>query len=155
MCATAACALAALAWPSWAQAQDAQGGEQASEGDQQEASAEGGGTLRRGNRMEFDARLIRGETAGSGAVFLFQRAPRALPSMVPLRKSYLDGTVDEVLGEQWEPQKGEGEETSSRRRGQTSQGAELARASSATEGARQGTSHTTKERQRRRASGDR
>ncbi len=56
------------------------------------------GSLRRSNRMEFDARLIRGETAGSGAVFLFQRAPRALPSMVPLRTSYLKDTVHRTLG---------------------------------------------------------
>jgi len=56
-------------------------------------------TLQRGNRMEFDARLIRGETAGSGAVFLFQRAPRALPSMVKTRSSYLSETVQDVLGD--------------------------------------------------------
>lgn len=55
-------------------------------------------TLQRGNRMEFDARLIRGETAGAGAVFLFQRAPRALPSMVKTRTSYLSETVQDVLG---------------------------------------------------------
>ena len=60
-----------------------------------------GGGLRRSNRMEFDARLIRGETAGSGAVFLFQRAPRPLPSMVPLRTSYLHETVDQRLGERY------------------------------------------------------
>jgi hypothetical protein len=56
-------------------------------------------TLQRGNRMEFDARLIRGETAGAGAVFLFQRAPRALPSMVKTRTSYLSETVQDVLGD--------------------------------------------------------
>lgn len=60
--------------------------------------AEPTGSLRRSNRMEFDARLIRGETAGSGAVFLFQRTPRALPSMVPLRTSYLQETVQQTLG---------------------------------------------------------
>ena len=68
------------------------------------AEAEGSpglGSLRRSNRMEFDARLIRGETAGSGAVFLFQRAPRALPSMVPLRTSYLQRSIDEVLTPSW------------------------------------------------------
>lgn len=56
-------------------------------------------TLQRGNRMEFDARLIRGETAGAGAVFLFQRAPRPLPSMVKTRTSYLSETVQDVLGD--------------------------------------------------------
>ncbi|MFU8804321.1 MAG: hypothetical protein ACNA8W_10970 [Bradymonadaceae bacterium] len=59
-------------------------------------------TLRRGGRMEFDARLIRGETAGAGAVFLFQRTPRALPSMINRRSSYLGNTVHSVLGPEWE-----------------------------------------------------
>lgn len=67
-----------------------------SEGDTQETTSS---TLQRGNRMEFDACLIRGETAGSGAVFLFQRAPRALPSMVKTRSSYLSETVQDVLGD--------------------------------------------------------
>lgn len=57
-------------------------------------------TLQRGNRMEFDGRLIRGETAGSGAVFLFERAPRPLPSMVSTRRTYLFETVGTVLGEE-------------------------------------------------------
>lgn len=65
------------------------------------AQSQMSGGLRRGNRMEFDARLIRGETAGSGAVFLFQRAPRPLPSMVPLRTSYLHETVDQRLGQRY------------------------------------------------------
>ena len=60
-----------------------------------------GPTLQRGNRMEFDGRLIRGETAGAGAVFLFERAPRPLPSMVKRRRSYLGDTVDGVLGVGW------------------------------------------------------
>lgn len=65
------------------------------------AQSQMSGGLRRGNRMEFDARLIRGETAGSGAVFLFQRAPRPLPSMVPLRTSYLHETIDQRLGQRY------------------------------------------------------
>ncbi len=68
----------------------------------EESSDEGeaaSGSLQRSNRMEFDARLIRGETAGSGAVFIFQRAPRKLPSMVPRRTSYLRDSVDETLGD--------------------------------------------------------
>jgi hypothetical protein len=70
--------------------------------DDEESSSEGEaatGSLQRSNRMEFDARLIRGETAGSGAVFIFQRAPRKLPSMVPRRTSYLRDSVDETLGD--------------------------------------------------------
>ncbi len=57
-------------------------------------------SLQRGGRMEFDARLIRGERAGTGAVFLFQRPPRPLPSMIDRRTSYLDGTVYSVLGDE-------------------------------------------------------
>ena len=56
--------------------------------------------LQRGGRMEFDGRLVRGETAGAGAVFLFERAPRALPSMVETRSSFLNDTVEQVFGEE-------------------------------------------------------
>ena len=66
------------------------------------AQAEAGSSassLQRGRRMEFDARLIRGERA-SGAVFLFQRAQRPLPSMVKRRTSYLDDTVLSTLGDE-------------------------------------------------------
>lgn len=69
------------------------------DGEQGEESA--APSLRRGNRMEFDARLIRGESAGSGAVFLFQRAQRPLPSMIDKRSSFLRDTVDTLLGDSW------------------------------------------------------
>ncbi len=55
-------------------------------------------SVQRGNRMEFDGRLVRGESAGAGAVFLFERAPRPLPSMVALRSTFLQDTVREVFG---------------------------------------------------------
>ena len=71
---------------------DDEGDAEASEGEQTTSS------LQRGGRMEFDTRLVRGERAGSGAVFLFQRPPRALPSMIDRRSSYLDGTVHQVFG---------------------------------------------------------
>ncbi|RMG16427.1 MAG: hypothetical protein D6729_10870 [Deltaproteobacteria bacterium] len=48
--------------------------------------------------MEFDARLVQGQTAQSGAVYLFNRAPRRLPPLVELRQSYLDRIVVPVLG---------------------------------------------------------
>lgn len=54
--------------------------------------------LQRSNRMELDARVVRGETARSGAVYLFQRAPRRLPPLVGLHQSYLDEIVVPVLG---------------------------------------------------------
>ena len=56
-------------------------------------------TLQRSNRMELDARLVRGETARSGAVYLFQRAPRRLPPLVDMQQSYLDEIVVPVLGD--------------------------------------------------------
>ena len=60
----------------------------------------GGGTtagnLRRSNRMEFDARLIRGETAGSGAVVLFDRGQRVLPQLTKARTRFLDDTLAEM-----------------------------------------------------------
>jgi hypothetical protein len=49
--------------------------------------------------MEFDARLIQGETAKSGAVYIFERAPRKLPPLVKLKKSYLKKIVHPVLGD--------------------------------------------------------
>ena len=55
---------------------DGEGDEEDDEEEGEAAAAEApNATLQRGNRMEFDGRLIRGETAGSGAVFLFQRVP--------------------------------------------------------------------------------
>ena len=86
-------------------AEETSGEEASSSESSQEQDANSLGSLRRSNRMEFDARLVRGETAGSGAVFLFQRAPRALPSMVPLRKSYLHRSVDQVLTPTWQKPK--------------------------------------------------
>lgn len=65
-----------------------------------DVAAKGGMSLQRSNRMEFDGRLIRGETAGAGAVFLFERAPRPLPSMVKKRTSYLADTIRSVMGPQ-------------------------------------------------------
>ena len=74
-------------------------GEDAGRGEEEEEQT--GASLQRGNRMEFDARLVRGERAGSGAVFLFQRVPRPLPSMVDKRSSFLGNSVDEILGARW------------------------------------------------------
>ena len=67
-----------------------------------ETRGEGGpqpsaGTLRRSNKMEFDARLIRGQTAGSGAVVLFDRGQRELPALTKMRTRFLDATVREVF----------------------------------------------------------
>jgi hypothetical protein len=68
-------------------------------GDDADADAqEETGSLRRSDRMEFDARLVRGQKATSGAVYLFQRAPRPLPPLVVLEQSYLDRIVEPVLG---------------------------------------------------------
>lgn len=57
-----------------------------------------GGMLQRSGRMEFDERLIKGQAAQSGAVYLFKRVPRQLPGLVPLRRSYRKRIVEPVLG---------------------------------------------------------
>lgn len=53
----------------------------------------------RSNRMEFDERLVKGQSASSGAVYLFKRVPRHLPGLVPMRRSYRARIVEPVLGE--------------------------------------------------------
>ena len=49
-------------------------------------------------RMEFDARLVYGETAGSGAVILFERGQRQLPPLTKQRTRFLSATIESVLG---------------------------------------------------------
>jgi hypothetical protein len=39
------------------------------------------------------------QAAKSGAVYLFERAPRRLPGLVPMRRSYRKRIVEPVLGE--------------------------------------------------------
>ncbi len=56
------------------------------------------GGLRRSGRMEFDERLIKGQAAKSGAVYLFKRIPRHLPGLVPMRRSYRSRIVEPILG---------------------------------------------------------
>jgi hypothetical protein len=56
------------------------------------------GALRSSRRMEFDERLVKGQAAKSGAVYLFKRIPRRLPGLVPLRRSYRRRIVEPVLG---------------------------------------------------------
>lgn len=81
------------------------GDEASDDGEEGADAAEGGETMdsstssmQRGSRMDFDGRLIRGQHAGAGAVFLFERVPRHLPSMVDKRRTYLRETVRRVLG---------------------------------------------------------
>ncbi len=62
------------------------------EGDESE------GSLRSSRRLEFDERLVKGQAAKSGAVYLFKRIPRRLPGLVPLRQSYRRRIVEPVLG---------------------------------------------------------
>ena len=59
-----------------------------------------GGGLRQNTRMEFDARVVRGETAGSGAVILFERGPRHLAPLTKKRTRFLDETIEGVLGKE-------------------------------------------------------
>lgn len=53
--------------------------------------------LQRGERIEFDARLIQGQTAKAGAVYLFERASSNLRSMVKDRTSFRDKIVRTVF----------------------------------------------------------
>ena len=46
------------------------------------------GTLRKGSRVEFDGRLVHGQTAKSGAIYLFARKRSELKSMVEERTNY-------------------------------------------------------------------
>lgn len=62
------------------------------------AVEEADGSLRRSGRMEFDERLVKGQGAKSGAVYLFKRMPRMLPGLIPLRRSYRPRIVEPVLG---------------------------------------------------------
>ncbi len=66
---------------------------------EQEPAHTTGVSLRRSNHMEFDARLVRGETAGSGAVILFERAARRLPPLTKQRTRFLAATLEPVLGD--------------------------------------------------------
>ena len=52
------------------------------------AAAVDPGALRRGGRVEFDGRLVQGQTAKSGAIYLFARKRSELKSMVEERTHY-------------------------------------------------------------------
>ena len=56
------------------------------------------GSLRRSNNLEFDARLVRGQRAGAGAVVLFNRGSRPLPPLTGERRGFTRATVVDVLG---------------------------------------------------------
>jgi hypothetical protein len=59
--------------------------------------AEEGRALQRGERVEFDGRLIQGQTAKAGAVYLFARVSTNLRSMVKERSSFKDKIVRTVF----------------------------------------------------------
>lgn len=52
--------------------------------------------LQRGERVEFDTRLIQGQTAKAGAVYLFARVSTNLKSMVKERSSFREKVVRTV-----------------------------------------------------------
>ncbi|MGI5861787.1 MAG: hypothetical protein ACOX6T_06970 [Myxococcales bacterium] len=65
-----------------------------------EASAEGVARAPRGpTRIDFDDRLIQGQTNKSGAVYLFDRKELSVRSMVKQRTSFRDQIVRDVLAE--------------------------------------------------------
>lgn len=57
--------------------------------------------LRRGGRVEFDGRLVQGQTAKSGAIYLFARKRSQLRSMVQERVDYRKEVLRTVYPE-WE-----------------------------------------------------
>ncbi len=61
---------------------------------------EEGRSLQRGERVEFDARLIQGQTAKAGAVYLFARVPTNLKSMVRERTTFREKIVRTVYPDQ-------------------------------------------------------
>jgi hypothetical protein len=58
------------------------------------------GEIKRGDRIEFDERLIQGQTAKAGALYLFDRKPSDLRSMVHERSSYRTEIVHEIFPRQ-------------------------------------------------------
>lgn len=68
------------------------------------ASATGGaapasGNLQRGARVEFDGRLVQGQTAKSGAIYLFARKRSELRSMIVERNDYRTEILQTVYPE--------------------------------------------------------
>lgn len=51
-------------------------------------------------RLDFDARVIRGETAGRGAIVLFERGGRAFAPLARVRRKFLLPTILAVFGEE-------------------------------------------------------
>jgi hypothetical protein len=60
--------------------------------------------LRRGARVEFDGRLVQGQTAKSGAIYLFARQRSPLRSMVEERASFRQEILRSVYPD-WRAQK--------------------------------------------------
>ncbi|MEM6931551.1 MAG: hypothetical protein AAF602_31765 [Myxococcota bacterium] len=48
--------------------------------------------------LSFDERVVKGQVA-AGSVYLFQRKPRVLPGLVPVRRSYRTAIIEPLLGE--------------------------------------------------------
>ena len=53
-------------------------------------------TVQRESRIEFDERLVQGQTA-AGAIYLFQRGESEFRSMIKLPESFRDRTVRQLL----------------------------------------------------------
>jgi hypothetical protein len=64
-----------------------------------DARADGARAARGPTRIDFDDRLIQGQTNKSGAVYLFDRKELQVRSMVKQRSSFRDQIVRDVLAE--------------------------------------------------------
>lgn len=86
---------------------------EATEGAEAEASDEGADAASEGaeagapslaesqsRRLDFDARVIRGETAGRGSIVLFERGGRSFAPLARVRRKFLLPTILAVFGEE-------------------------------------------------------
>lgn len=71
--------------------------EKAPESAPAKSEPEAGSAIKRGERIEFDERLMQGQTARAGALYLFDRKPSDLRSMVRERESYRGEIVREIF----------------------------------------------------------
>ncbi|MBK8482507.1 MAG: hypothetical protein IPL40_15305 [Proteobacteria bacterium] len=77
----------------------ANGGAGAADAEAGAGAAQPPGTLRRGARVEFDGRLVQGQTAKSGAIYLFARKRSELRSMIVERTNYRTEILQTVYPE--------------------------------------------------------
>lgn len=83
-------------------ADDADAASEAASEEPAEEAAAGAPSLSetQSRRLDFDARVIRGETAGRGAIVLFERGGRSFAPLARVRRKFLLPTILAVFGEE-------------------------------------------------------